>query len=251
MDKVSATNIDNIEFKLFDKDKESYIIGDLLNMPFFFANWNNNPHNNKYMYDLFKKTSKDYSENILGIYDKLRYDEDEPIPNVEKIINSIDIYINNNQDKLVNLLELCKDPNNLFVHLRSGDKGIIEDEFINKIKLLQSKYNKIIILTGIHHNAERSKYFPSVNESIDNTKQTLKKLDLDSSKLIIDLSEPDIHLCVMRNAKNLMVHIGGFSILGALAFNGNNLYLTNVFFPLKEKNTNFFNYVKEFIILED
>lgn len=65
MNTVSATNIDNIEFKLFDKDKESYIIGDLLNMPFFFANWNNNPHNNKYMYDLFKKTSKDYSDNIL------------------------------------------------------------------------------------------------------------------------------------------------------------------------------------------
>ena len=42
-----------MNFKIFDENKESYIIGDLLNMPKFFAGWNSNPHNNEYMYNLF------------------------------------------------------------------------------------------------------------------------------------------------------------------------------------------------------
>lgn len=45
--------MDNINFKIFDEGKESYIIGDLLNMPYFSANWNSNPHHNSYMYNLF------------------------------------------------------------------------------------------------------------------------------------------------------------------------------------------------------
>lgn len=245
--------MDKIEFKLFDEGKESYCIGDLLNMPFFFAGWNNTPHNNTEVYDLFKKTSYQYPDNILGIYDKLRNDNDEPIPNVDKIINSIDMYINNNIGKLDNLksmLELCKNPDILFVHLRSGDKGVVHDEFIDKIKKVSSLYDKIIILTGIHHHTpERSHHFLSLDESIKNTKQSLSKLNFDDSKIIIDLNEPDIHLCIMRNAKNLLLHLGGFSMLGALAFNGDNLYLTKFFYPLNNPNTTFFNYIKKYILL--
>ena len=53
----------------------------------------------------------------------------------------------------------------------------------------------------------------------------------------------------MRSAKNLMVHIGGFSMLGALTFSGDNLFITNEFYPLKYENNHFFNYVNKYIIL--
>jgi hypothetical protein len=53
----------------------------------------------------------------------------------------------------------------------------------------------------------------------------------------------------MRNAKNLLLHIGGFSMLGALSFKGDNLYLTNLFYPLANNNDTFFNYIKKYIIL--
>jgi hypothetical protein len=243
---------DNLEFNIFDKNKESYIIGDLLNMPYFFANWGKSPHHNEYMYKLFKKTALQYPNNILGIYDKLRTDQNEPIPNVKKIINSIDKYIEYNlvsDTNLKKLLEMCQDKNVLCLHLRCGDKGVVDNEFINKIHEISSSYSKIIILTGIHHNAERSHCFPSVEESINNTKNSLKKILFDESKFIIDLSEPDIHLCIMRCAKNLMVHIGGFSMLGALAFNGDNLYLTKLFYPIAHGNTEFFNHIEKYIFL--
>lgn len=243
---------DNLEFNIFDKNKESYIIGDLLNMPYFFANWQTNPHNNEYMYNLFKKTALQYPNNILGIYDKLRTDQNEAIPNVKKINNSIDKYVEYNLDldaNLKKLLEMCQDKNVLCVHLRCGDKGVVDDEFTNKLYQISSSYSKIVILTGIHHNAERSSHFASVEESINNTKISLKKILFDESKFIIDLSEPDIHLCIMRHAKNLIVHLGGFSMLGALAFNGDNLYLTKLFFPIANGNTEFFKYVKNYTLL--
>jgi len=53
----------------------------------------------------------------------------------------------------------------------------------------------------------------------------------------------------MRCAKNLMVHIGGFSMLGALAFNGDNLYLTKLFYPIAHGNTEFFNHIEKYIFL--
>jgi hypothetical protein len=234
-----------MNFKIFDENKESYIIGDLLNMPKFFAGWNSNPHHNKYMYDLFKKTSLQYKEHILGIYNENRTDENEQIPNIEKIKLSVDQYIQRN--KFNEILSLCEDNNTLFVHLRSGDKGVIEECYINNIIHLSYKYEKIIILTGIHQNSDRSHHFPSVTESINNTKESLSKLYSKCDKIIIDLNEPDVHLVIMRRCKNLLLHKGGYSMLGGILFSGENLYLTDLFNPIEKKNIEYFSYVKNYI----
>lgn len=242
-------NIDDIKFKIFDESKESYIIGDLLNMPMFSSGWNNNPHHNDYAYNVFKKTSLQYKDNILGIYNNLRIDENEPIPNVFKIQLSVDTYIENNKTHniLNNLMLLCNDNNTLFVHLRSGDKGIVEDDYINTIINLSTKYDKIIILCGIHQNAERSEFFPNLIDSIDNMKLSLSKLYIKNNNIIIDLNEPDIHLCVMRKCKNLLLHKGGYSLLGGLLFNGENLFITNIFSAINNKE--YFTYVKNYTVL--
>ena len=234
-----------MEFKIFDENKESYIIGDLLNMPVFFANWNNTPHNNEYMYNLFKKTASQYKDNILGIYDKYRTDENEPIPNIEKIKMSVDTYIELNDT--TNYLSLCNDDNVLFVHLRCGDKGVIEESYIDAIVNLSLTYEKIIILTGIHQNAERSHHFPSVSQSINNTKESLSKLYSKCCNITIDVNEPDIHLIIMRKCKNLLLHKGGFSMLGGLLFSGEKLYITDLFYPIANCNIEYFNYVKNYI----
>jgi hypothetical protein len=242
--------MNNLEFKIFDENKESYILGDLLNMPKFFAGWNSNPHGSDVLYKLFKKTALQYKNNILGIYDSYRTDENEPFPNVEKIKLSVDTYIENNKKNsiLEQLLLSCNDTNTLFVHLRSGDKGIVEDQYINTIINLTSKYNKIVILAGIHQNAERSHHFPNVTESIDNLKISLSKIYLKNSNIILDLNEPDLHLSIMRKCKNLLLHKGGFSMLGGIIFSGNNLYVTDLFYPIQHNNTEYFenitNYTK-------
>ena len=244
--------MDELKFEIFDDNKESYIIGDLLNMPYFFENWPNTPHSGEYMYSLFKKTATQYEANILGIYDKSRTDESEPIPNIKRLRDSVDTYIKNNIDcnkKLQKIIEICEEKDTLFVHLRSGDKGIVNPMFLDKIEELSKYYNKIIILCGIHQNADRSHYFPNVEESKNNMNSSLNMLLSKNLNVIIDLNEPDIHLSAMRRAKNLLVHMGGYSILGSLLFNGNNLYITSQFTPLERNNTELFTYIDNYTII--
>jgi len=230
------------EFKNFGGDKESYRIGDLLNMPHFWAGWNNTPHADEKIFNLFKNVSFLYRDNILGIYDKLRKDESEPIPNIENLRQSADIYLNKNKD-ILNKYNL---ETSLFVHLRSGDKGIVEDLFVQAIIDLSKKYSNIIILCGIHKNPiEISSYFPTIEESKQNLLQSLDKIKKHCN-ITIDTSEPDTHLCIMRNCKNLLLHKGGFSAAGGLLFNGDNLFITNSFEPLtfNKRNEEYFEYVK-------
>ena len=222
---------DETTFNVFDTDKLSYNIGDLLNMPYFCANWNNTPHADEYYYNHYLRTASQYRDNILGIYDTTRTDPNEPIPNVDRINSSTDIYIENNKNLDINLqhiLDLAQDDTILFVHVRSGDRGTISEYFINIVNSLCEHYSKIVILCGIHKvNENIRKYYPSVEESTKILRDNLKKITND--KIIIDTNTPDIHLCAMHTAKNLLVHRYGFSMLGALLFTGNNLYISSDF----------------------
>ena len=230
---------DKITIKIFDKDKLSYNLGDLLNMPYFVAGWANTPHADINMKETFLTAASQYRDNILGIYDKTRTDPNEPIPNVERINSSTDTYINNNLNldkNLQDILELAQDENILFVHLRSGDKGRISDYFINIINKISEKYSQVVILCGISKvNTVIEKFYPSVEESTKILKDDLKKI-INNKKIIIDTSEPDIHLCAMHRAKNLLVHRNGFSMLGAILFTGNNLYISSDFGCIRNRD---------------
>ena len=51
----------------------------------------------------------------------------------------------------------------------------------------------------------------------------------------------------MRKCKNLLLHKGGFSMLGGLLFTGNNLFITKFFNPLHVNNSEYFKYIKHYI----
>lgn len=231
------SDISNIKFNIYDEYTESYSIGDLLNMPYFFSGWKNTPHLNDDLYNMFKKRAAIFTGSILNIYDSTRIDETEPIPNIQRIKDSVDTYIeqNKNSENLKQLFQICTDENTLVVHLRSGDKVKVEhiflreDEFIQKINHLSEKYERVLILCGIHNNNDKT--LPNMNESIVNLNKTLQKLQ-NNSKVYVDVNYPDIHLSIMRKAKNLLIHSGGFSVLGSIIFTGNNLYLTEMAYPV-------------------
>jgi hypothetical protein len=96
--------MDPIVLNVFDEGRVSYTIGDILNMPYFFANWNNTPHLDDFCYQSFKRAAIQYQNNILGIYASLRTDNDEPIPNVEKIVQACDLYLEQNINKDADLI---------------------------------------------------------------------------------------------------------------------------------------------------
>lgn len=214
--------------EIFDKNKPIYNIGDLLNMPSFFANWNNNPHNNQNLYNAFNKMGSYYKGSILNIYKTTRENEDlsESIPNIDRLRLSVDTFkINNN----INNTNINK--NSLYIHLRSGDKGVVEPLFIRYIKYLSSKYQKIVILVGIHSEQRREK----IVNSKKNLEISLNRIKNNGIEFSVDYNTPDNHLCIMRNCNNLLVHKGGFSILGSLLFKGKNLYITSFYEPFKTK----------------
>ena len=195
-------------------------------MPSYWAGWARNPHNNDEGYGAFKDACNKFNNSIFYNYCNSRTDESELIPNVNRIRESVDLYIENNYNNLDNLLKKVKDPNTLCVHLRSGDKGIIEDSFISTIYTISHNYNKIIIFAGIHSDTR----FNNLDDSKNNLLISISKIVIDKD-IEINLENADIHLCLMRHANNLLLHKGGFSILGSILFSGNNLYATSLFEP--------------------
>jgi len=80
-----------IDIKIYDKTDNpniitGYNIGDLLNMPYYFNGWSNNPSK------IYDDSIKIYKDTILYYYSTLRTDKNEPIPNLGKIILATDIY---------------------------------------------------------------------------------------------------------------------------------------------------------------
>jgi len=261
----NITEFNNINFEIFDFNKETYNIGDLLNMPYFFNDCETPIHYSSRIYKLYIKAAEFYKGSILNIYHNMRTDPNEPMPNVQKIRDSVDKYIENisnmqtiktnnlmsniDINHINTLLNICMNEKTLVIHLRSGDQGIVENNFINKINTISNMYDTVLIICGIHHSNYNDKTLPHPSIAINNLKISLSKL-YNNKKIFVDISEPDIHLCIMRKAKNLLLHKGGFSILGSLLFNGDNLYLTQVFFPNYCNNlTTFNNVVKDYIVI--
>ena len=90
-----------------------------------------------------------------------------------------------------------------------------------------TKYKKIILLSGVN----RSTHLEDDNSehnlnSRNNLLKSLNKILSIKNNIYVYLDIPDIHICIMRLCKNLLVHKGGYSIIGSL-INKNNVFYTN------------------------
>jgi hypothetical protein len=228
-------NFDINDIKIFDDhedDSFTYNIGDLFNMPHCAGMWGSSPHHDNEQYDRYKKSADYYKNSILNIYDNLRENEDEAIPNIKKIRESVDVYIENNRDNqyFQELLKKVDDENVLCVHLRNGEYNTLEKSYINLFNLLKKKYDRIILLCGIQ---KKIFTYPNTDEYKQNLVNAINTLvDNDSNNVEICIEKADYHLSMMHKCKNLMIHKKGFSSLGAFLFTGNNLYLDKDAFEL-------------------
>jgi hypothetical protein len=145
------------------------------------------------------------------------------VPNIQLINYSLNIFIEENKDKLIDIFNIVKDPNTCCVHIRNGDLPT-ETDFINNIIQFSYKFEKIILLSGIHSDT----YFRDENGKINNFINTINSILNKRDNIFIYLDSPDVHLSVMMNASNLLIHKGGFSCLGSIVSTGN-LYITKYF----------------------
>ena len=109
--------------------------------------------------------------------------------------------------------------NTLTVHLRIGDFGDLRENFINKFKELLKDYENCIILLGLHITpcGNTDDIISSYINAITNCLQM-------SDKIKISVASADEHLCMMFEASNLLVHRGGFSLLGMILCKGKVFY---------------------------
>ncbi len=224
------------DVKLYEKEieedtrKAGYNIGDLLNMPFLDNTWISNPHQDKDLLNRMNLIGENYKGSILNYYCEHRMPTD-PVPNINLIVESVAYYNEMNKHKYEDILKIVKDKDTLCVHVRSGDL-MTELEFINKIEQLSYKFKKIILLSGIHgdqyfadHHNKKMRFVITMNHILNKNRN-------DS---YIYLNEPDVHLMIMMNASNLLVHKGGFSCLGSIISTGQ-LFVSNMFYHLYKDN---------------
>ena len=221
-----------IHEKTIEEDTRSagYNIGDLLNMPYLDNTWNSNPHHDTNLLNRMNLISDNYKGSILNYYCERRGLND-PVPNIQLIVESVAYYNEINKHKYEDILKIVKDKDTLCVHVRSGDL-MTEMEFMNKIEQLSHKFKKIILLSGIHgdqhfandHN-KKMRFVLTINHILNKNK----------NESYIYLNEPDVHLMIMMNASNLLVHKGGFSCLGSIISTGR-LFTTNMFYHVYKEN---------------
>lgn len=214
-----------INDKIVEEDTRSagYNIGDLLNMPNLCDCWPCNPHYNDDALERMKLLGQHYPDSILSYYCSTRKHNAEHVPNIKRVINSVNYFKCKNEADLEDISIIVKEPDVCCVHIRSGDLDT-EQDYINIIIKLSHLFNKIIILSGIHLDA----YFRSENDKKNTFFNTINNILQMRENIYIHLNTPDMHLAIMSMASNLLVHKGGFSCLGSIVCNGN-LFITKNF----------------------
>lgn len=214
-----------------DTRQAGYNMGDLLNIPYLSNQWDENCHKglSHHTYnELFRMNllGNFYKKSILYYYTNSRKDNNEVVPNIKLINESVNTFKNNNYMKYQNILTQVKNPTTLCIHLRVGEGfGALDSVLIESIKYFSKIFKYLIILMGVH-----------LDEAEATAKDKIKSVT-DALNIILNLSNnifyyhgnADIHLMLMSEASNLLVHNGGYSCLGSIVSTGN-LFITDLFY---------------------
>lgn len=202
-----------------DRRGAGYNLGDLLNMPSLGNFWSLDPHNDL---DRMILLGSKYERSVLSIYCKNRNKKDV-VPDISLIRNSVKQFILENSIEKLSIMEIVKDPKTLCVHVRSGDSPT-EIEFKNTIKKASTKFNKVILMSGLHLDTS----YADNNSKINNFKETLNEILQFNSNIFVYLDTPDMHLSTFMMASNVLLHKGGFSCLASIVSTGN-VFATQLF----------------------
>ena len=210
---------------------QGYNLGDILNMPVFWAQWTS-----FHSIANLSVVASQLPNSIAGLYYNCRSDglgavTDDPIvPYRPRLLCAVNQSIAL-QPELQPMLQTLQDDSVLCVHVRSGDYGPVTNDFLRVVEHLSKQFAKIVVLSGVHCNGNEQ--FIALNKAKLN--QCLARIHALVPHAIFDFNHSDAHVCYMARARNLLVHTGGFSILGSLVFSGKRLYVTSAFQPLKKK----------------
>jgi hypothetical protein len=212
---------------------QGYNLGDILNMPSLWAGWT--PFQS--LADL-AAVAEQLPQSIAGRYYNCRSDglgavEDDPcMPHRPRLLRVVDECIAEHP-AIHPMLRTLQDDSVLCVHLRSGDYGPVNDAYLNAVARLSKQFAKIVVLSGVHCNGDEQ----FIAQNVARLRDSLARIRTLVPRAAFDFNHPDIHVCYMARARNLLVHMGGFSVIGSLVFTGKQLYITPVFQPVAFRMT--------------
>ena len=202
-------------------EKPHYNVGDLLGLPtYYIASYPQPDHKRNAIH-----ARDHFPMSILWWYHALRetslQDDDYHIFEPKSLIRATNAhkYRHPSAKRRAEIsynAEVVSNPSTLTVHVRSGDMGIVDPDYIDMIVHVCKGFDKIILLTGDHrpygsNNVEKCK--TSITQVIDRCRTYVQDID-------VIKGDADIHLCAMSDASWLMVHKGGFSSAGSLLCTG-------------------------------
>ena len=211
---------------------QGYDLGDILNMPVFWAGWSTFQS----LPDL-SVTASQIPESIAGRYFNCRSDalgavKDDPlIPHRPRLFATVKEVIAAHPE-MQPMISLLQCDSVLCIHVRSGDYGPVSNDFYKTIETISKHFDKIIIFSGVHCNGDKN----FIAQNIAKLEQTLARIRALAPNAVFDFNAPDVHVCYMSQARNLLVHTGGFSIIGTLVFSGKQLFITKEFQPHNTQN---------------
>lgn len=217
-----------------------YNIGDIFNMPSYLLGGKYPRNGREYSTTVGRAAAIKYPHSIIGIYGLLENHEKcytllvnnitqnrKPcaiFPNVRVLKQAVTVWGMMNPTKSREIhARLGEDV--LVVHIRSGDKGQMEDVYADAIVSHSKKFKKTMVIGGIHSDERRL----DLNKSRENLASDISSLEGKIINLEFFKEHPDAHLYTMQKASHLLLHKGGFSALGALLNEGGNVYVTEVF----------------------
>jgi hypothetical protein len=137
----------------------------------------------------------------------------------------VNLYTNKNAENYKDIFELVKNPKTLCVHVRNNDLHT-EESYKNCIINMSKAFDTIILLSGIH--SANGPYEFKDHHRFENFTNTMNSILSKNNNIYIYINNADVHLSLMMNSYNLLVHKGGFSCLGSIVQTGN-LFITNLF----------------------
>ena len=211
-----------------------YSIGDILNFPRLHepirkTGYHKDPH---FAYDQYETACSVFVPSIVSHYCQLRTDISEVIPNITKLRQAAEGYCQKYRYNMPKELTLVQHPVALCIHLRSGDKGLVEPGYLSVIKNLSFNFSTIFILSGVHNTNTNHQANQKSKKVLIESKSSVKQTIINSNaRVVFTENPPDVDLCIIRQCQNALLHRGGFSEIASFIFQGKKLFLTK-FYPL-------------------
>ena len=225
---IGPSDVDNVT----DVSATGYNLGDMLNMPSYYADWSPIWYRHELEgHDFGKAVIKiaNRKNTILGHY----YHEDFPdmgtmiplcrypyIPRVKASLKRrASTYIfRQHVDPYIDTSVRLNDT--LSVHVRSGDRGVVSDLYISALMSLVPQFRMVVLFGRVHHDVRGGSISTHVSEYLKSWDLISEKLATVNVVTVFASQHADMDIYLMSNAMHLLVHRGGFSSLAALVCSG-------------------------------